>query len=316
LKERIAELNQKLREQQKPEAETKETRQAIKELSEECLPRLEKYEQQTEILAGRTSYSQTDPDASCMRMKEDRGEEKPWPKPAYNVQIGTEKQFIVGYSVHGLAGDTTCLIPHLDRLKQSLGGRLPQRIVADAAYGSEENYAYLARHGAENYLKYNTFYQDTHHYRDPDVLRAHQFLAEHFDYDRLVDQFICPAEKRLHFQYASKHTTRNGYVSDRRLYECFDCADCPLKAQCTQAQGNRQIRISHQLLAYRKQARENLTSGEGEKLRAARSTEVETVFGHQKHNMGFRRFHLRGAEKVKTEWGLVSIAHNMRKMAA
>ncbi|MHB8113349.1 MAG: transposase [Bellilinea sp.] len=32
--------------------------------------------------------------------------------------------------------------------------------------------------------------------------------------------------------------------------------------------------------------------------------------------MGLRRFHLRGLEKVKTEWGLVSIAHNLRKIAA
>jgi hypothetical protein len=51
-------------------------------------------------------------------------------------------------------------------------------------------------------------------------------------------------------------------------------------------------------------------------LRAARSTEVDTVFGHQKHNQGFRRFHLSGQEKVKTEWGIVSIAHNMMKLAA
>jgi hypothetical protein len=316
LKERIEQLNQALREQPRGEQETKEAHQAMKELSEDCLPRLEKYEQQTETLAGRSSYSQTDPDASSMRMKEDRGEEKPWPKPAYNVQIGTEKQFIVGFSVHGRAGDTACLIPHLDQVQRNLGGRLPKMVVADAAYGSEENYAYLAKYGLENYLKYNTFFQDTHHYRDPAVLRAHQFRAEHFGYDPTTDQFICPADKRLHFQYASSYTTDNGYVTDRRNYECFDCADCPLKGQCTQAKGNRQIRISFKLLAYRKQARENLTSPEGEKLRAARSTDVETVFGHLKHNMGFRRFHLRGLEKVKTEWGLVSIAHNMRKMAA
>jgi len=58
-----------------------------------------------------------------------------------------------------------------------------------------------------------------------------------------------------------------------------------------------------------------LTSEEGQALRAARSTEVETVFGHLKHNQGFRRFHLRGLNKVKTEWGLVSIAHNMQKLA-
>jgi transposase len=288
--------------------------QALKKLEKDCLPRLEKYEQQTETLAGRNSYAKTDPDASCMRMKEDRGAEKPWPKPAYNVQIGTEGQFIVGFSVHGNAGDPTCLIPHLEQVERNLG-RLPKTIVADAAYGSEENYAYVDQHHLGNFLKYNTFYQDTHHYRDPEVLRAHQFRAEHFGYDPATDQFICPAEKRLAFTYESQYTTSNEYVTRRRHYACADCSACPLKPQCTRAKGNREIRISHKLLAYRKQARENLTSEEGQALRAARSTEVETVFGHLKHNQGFRRFHLRGLKKVKTEWGLVSIAHNMQKLA-
>ena len=316
LEKKIAEINQKLNAQGRPKEETRESRAALKKLSEDCLPRLEKYEQQTETLAGRSSYSKTDPDASCMRMKEDRGSEKPWPKPAYNVQLGTEEQFIVGYSVHGRAGDTACLIPHLEQLRHNLGGRLPKKIVADAAYGSEENYAYLEQHRAENFLKYNTFYQDTHHYRDPEVLRTHQFRAENFRYDQESDQFICPADKRLHFQYTSRYTTDNGYVTQRRIYACQDCADCPLRARCTKAKGNRQIQISFQLLEYRQQARTNLTSPEGERLRIARSTEVETVFGHQKHNLGFRRFHLRGLDKVKTEWGLVSIAHNMQKLAA
>ena len=316
LRERIERLNQRLRERQQPKKDTQTTRKALKKLEEDCLPRLEKYEQQTETLAGRSSYSKTDPDASCMRMKEDRGAEKPWPKPAYNVQVGTEGQFITGFSVHNRVGDPPCLIPHLEQVRKNTGGRLPRKIVADAAYGSEENYAYLEQQNAENFLKYNTFYQDIHHYRDAKVLRAHQFRAEHFAYDPEQDQFICPADKRLHFQYTSRYTTDNGYVSDRRNYECFDCADCPLRSQCTKAKGNRKIRISFRLLEYRRQARANLTSEEGQRLRAARSTEVETIFGHVKHNLGFRRFHLRGLEKVKTEWGLVSIAHNLRKLAA
>jgi transposase len=315
LRQRIEELNQRLRMSQEPTQETRATGKALKRLTQDCLPRLEKYEQQSETLAGRSSYAKTDPDASCMRMKEDRGAEKPWPKPAYNVQVGTEGQFIVGFSVHGRAGDTACLIPHLEQVRRNLRGRLPRQIVADAAYGSEENYAYLEQHGAENFLKYNTFYQDTHHYRNPEVLRSHQFRSTHFRYDPETDTFLCPADQRLHFQYASRYTTDNGYVTDRRNYECFECTQCPIKGQCTRARGNRKIRISFRLLDYRQQARANLTSEQGIRLRAARSTEVETVFGHIKHNMGFRRFHLRGLENVKTEWGLVSIAHNLRKMA-
>jgi transposase len=280
LKERIEGLNKRLRQQEKEKKESSKMCKALKRLSKGCLPRLEKYEEQTKILAGRSSYAKSDPDASRMRMKEDLGSEKPWPKPAYNVQMGTEGQFNVGFSVHGRAGDTTCLIPHLEQVRKNLHGVLPEKIVADAAYGSEENYAYLEQHGAENFLKYNTFYQDTHHYRKPEVLRSHQFRAENFGYDAETDTFLCPAGKQLHFQYLSGHITDNGYVSDRRNYECFDCASCPLKPQCTRARGNRKIRISFRLLAYRDQARANLTSQEGQRLRSQRSTEVETVFGH------------------------------------
>jgi transposase len=316
LKERIEQLNQRLRERQLPKPERQASEKALKKLATDCLPRLAKYEQQTETLAGRSSYAQTDPDATCMRMKEDRGAERAWPKPAYNVQLGTEDQFIVGFSVHDQAGDTGCLIPHLEQVRANTGGRLPQNVVADAGYGSEENYAYLDQQQVGNYLKYNTFYQDTHRYRNPAVLRAHQFRAENFAYDAATDTFSCPADQRLHFQYTSRYTSDNGYLSDRRIYQCFACTDCPLRSQCTRAKGNRQIRISFRLLAYRQQARDNLTSAEGERLRATRSVEVETVFGHIKQNMGFRRFHLRGRAKVKTEWGLVSIAHNLKKVAA
>ncbi|MGI6544069.1 MAG: hypothetical protein ACOX44_13645 [Limnochordia bacterium] len=81
-------------------------------LEKEYLPRLERYEEQERKLAGRNSYSKTDPDATFMRMKEDymgNGQLK----PAYNVQIGTENQFVVGFSIHQSPADTACLIPHL-----------------------------------------------------------------------------------------------------------------------------------------------------------------------------------------------------------
>ncbi len=308
LKKKIAELNERLRDKLQKREHTS-TRQALKKLESNCQPRLEKYEEQTKVLAGRNSYSKTDPDATCMRMKEDRGAERPWAKPAYNVQVGTEGQFIVGYSVHNQSSDPICLIEHLDGLKQ-----LPKKVVADAAYGSEENYDYLQKHELENYVKYPTFYQDTHRYRNPEIIRKHQFRSDHFEYDPESDQFICPAKKRLSYLYTSKYKTENGYESERRHYECSECLDCPLKAQCTKAKGNRRIQVSFRLIEFRKQARENLTSDLGKELRAKRSVEVETVFGHIKHNMSFRRFHLRGLKKVNTEWGLVSIAHNMRKL--
>jgi hypothetical protein len=312
LKQKIEELNQQLREKVRPPEDQQQTRQALKKLETDCLPRLEKYEEQTKMLAGRNSYAKTDPDATCMRMEEDRGAKRPWTKPAYNVQLGTEGQFIVSASVHNQSSDPPCFIPLMERMRLGLG-RLPKHTVADAAYCSEENYDYLQRHQLGNYLKYNTFYQDTHNYRNPEIVRKHQFRADHFEYDQPNDQFLCPQKRRLSFLYTSHDQTANGYLSTRRHYECESCQDCPLKSQCTKAQGNRQIQVSFQLREFRRQARENLTSEEGQQLRAKRAVDVETPFGNIKQNLGFRRFHLRGQEKVNTEWLLVCIAHNMRK---
>jgi hypothetical protein len=43
---------------------------------------------------------------------------------------------------------------------------------------------------------------------------------------------------------------------------------------------------------------------------------VEPVFGNIKSNYGFKRFNLRGNQKVEIEMGLIAIAQNLRKMAS
>ena len=144
---------------------------------------------------------------------------------------------------------------------------LPKNISADAAYGSEENYAYVEQHQLDNFLKYNTFYQDTHHYRDPDMLRAHQFRAEHFRYDATTDEFICPAEKRLTL---SLHRLRNPVWYTPTANIMSHCLQ-RLSAQTAMYARQGQSPYAHQfpLLAYRRQAQANLTSEEGLALRRA-----------------------------------------------
>ncbi|MDO7285949.1 transposase, partial [Shouchella clausii] len=58
-----------------------------------------------------------------------------------------------------------------------------------------------------------------------------------------------------------------------------------------------------------------LHSERGATLYAQRKTDVESVFGHAKQNLGFRRFHLRGLEKVTVELGWLGLALNLKKMA-
>lgn len=278
------------------------------------LPRMKKYENQEEILAQRNSYSKTDTDATFMRMKEDAMKNGQL-KPGYNVQIGTENQFVVGYSIHQSAGDTSCMKEHLKEVKKTLGGKLPKNIVADAGYGSEENYEYLKKEQLGNYVKYNTFHKEATRKWQADPTRV-----QNWDYDESKDEYICSYGRALKFKHINYQKSKNGYRSTIRVYQSEGCKDCPYHGQCIKQSNNpdlaKQIYINKRGNELKAEARANLTSEYGLKMRSLRPIEVESVFGDIKGNFGIRRFILKGLEKVKLEWGLHSIAHNMRKMAA
>jgi hypothetical protein len=57
-----------------------------------------------------------------------------------------------------------------------------------------------------------------------------------------------------------------------------------------------------------------LATQAGRKLYAQRKQTIEPVFGIIKAAMGFRRFSLRGLAKVRTEWTLVTLAYNLKRL--
>ena len=56
-----------------------------------------------------------------------------------------------------------------------------------------------------------------------------------------------------------------------------------------------------------------LATKEGRTLYEQRKQTIEPVFGIIKAAMGFRQFSLRGMEKVRTEWTLVTLAYNFKR---
>ena len=62
--------------------------------------------------------------------------------------------------------------------------------------------------------------------------------------------------------------------------------------------------------------RSKMETAEARKLYKKRKQTVEPVFGIIKAVLGFRHFHLRGLEKVSTEWKLVALAYNMKRLHA
>jgi len=310
IRRKVEELNERLKKlsekapQKKKDPKARALAKAKKTLEEDCLGRLERYERQEREFGTRNSFSKTDTDATFMRMKDDHMRNGQL-KAGYNVQMGTERRYILHYSIHQRPTDTATLPEHLTLLKAQLG-RMPERLVADAGYGSEANYEYLEREGIEAYVKYNQY--DLQQKRS---FRKQVFRVENLPYDGEHDRYTCPAGQYLSFIGVERSVSENGYRSHRRVYQAEDCNGCALRDQCHRSRNNRRIIVSHRLAALQARARERLDSEQGRHLRRQRYTDVETVFAQIKHNRGFRRFLLRSREKVRIEYGLVSLAHNL-----
>ena len=293
------------------DAEAKELKGAAGAIGRDYLPRMERYERQQAAFAGRKSFSKTDVDATFMRMKDDpmgNGQLK----AGYNVQAGTENQFIVDTTVHQRPGDTACAIPHCEHAKERIG-RLPANFVADAGYGSEENYAYLEREGVDAYVKHSEFFRECRNrgWRD-DEMRVANWTR-----DERSDEYTCPEGRALAFVGELSRVSDLGYESTVRIYECEDCSGCSRRARCSKSADPdqpRQIQVNPTLNAFRSRASEMLHTEVGSALRKRRAVDVETVFGDIKRNLGFTRFTLRDLEKVTLEWRLVATGHNIRKL--
>ena len=99
---------------------------------------------------------------------------------------------------------------------------------------------------------------------------------------------------------------------------CEGCPECPLRSKCFRSKKEdavRVLRVNPTLDAFKARASKMLHTERGSTLRKRRSVDVETIFGDIKRNWGFRRFLLRGLEKVDHEMRMVAMGHNIRKMA-
>ncbi len=156
-------------------------------------------------------------------------------KPLYD-RYGTENRYIVGFTIHPNPTDTKTMIPHLNHLEESLG-RLPENIVADAGYGSEENYEYLEEKNLGSYVKYNRF-----HWEKKKKNRENPYLSDNLPYTPETDSVIC----------------RNGrpYLSDDSLLKMLYLATMDITKKWT---GHRQDwgQIHSQLEIYFEERLEN-----------------------------------------------------------
>jgi len=183
--------------------------------------------------------------------------------------------------------------------------------VADAGYGSEENYGMMEEKGGDTYVKYNYFHKEQKR-----TQKNNPFLVQNLYYHEGQDFYVCPMGQRLEHIGQGKRTSTNGYEAEVHYYEARRCEGCPLRGMCHKSKGNRRMEVNHKLNRHKAKARAKLLSEQGLYHSSKRPVEVEAVFGQMKSNNKFSRFTLRSLEKVDIEFGLMAVGHNLGKLAA
>lgn len=270
------------------------------ELPEELRKRedlLEKIEKAKEVLKkkGWKEANITDPDCRFMQ-DADGGKDT-----SYNTQVAVdgEVQVIVANDVTSEVNDVGQFIPVYEQIKENTGKK-PEEVSADCGYFSGENAIYIDRNKVDTYLPDQMFEKEVKE-------GIGEFDRRNFKYNEEEDTLTCPGGKRLVFK---QNYMQNGIRS--RLYIGEECFSCERRVECTRGKA-RHIKVS-EVDGLVKRMREKLLSEEGKERYKKRLSTVEPVLGNLKKNLGYRDFLLRGIEKVKGEFNLMCIAHNLKKI--
>ena len=127
-----------------------------------------------------------------------------------------------------------------------------------------------------------------------------------FRFDAQKNVYVCPGNQELTYRFSTHELGR-----DIHYYRASACKSCALKPQCTRNKANRTItREDNEALM---EAMAQRLKREPEKFRLRKSL-VEHPFGTIKRWMGCTHFAMKGLEKVRTEWSLITLAYNFKRV--
>ena len=134
-------------------------------------------------------------------------------------------------------------IKHLKRLRKKLYALKDaehnlkfkyKNITADAGYESEENYLFLEANNQIAFIKpANYEISKTRKYKN-DIGKI-----ENMEYDKISDFYTCKNNRKLTVSHIRHNKTKTGYVSEKTIYTCENCSDCPCKSDCIKGKGLR-----------------------------------------------------------------------------
>ena len=226
-------------------------------------------------------------------------------KTNYNAQAAVEEenQFIIANDVTNECNDKKQLIPMIEQVEENIKNNV-DKVKADSGYHSADNLEKIENMNVDAYID--------------DPLKARidnenfKYDKVNFDYDEENDVYKCPEGKEL----INVRETENEII-----YKGNDCCNCPVKNDCLNL-GNNKKPVNKKIIKRKNNEkfveinRKKLLSENGRKEYKTRMHTVEPAFGNIKFNTGFKYFLLRGLEKVKGEFNLACIGHNIKKISS
>jgi len=210
---------------------------------------------------------------------------------AYNAQLSVDSkhQIILANDVCQDGHDANQLIPQIKNVEKNVG-KLPEgtKVGVDSGYSDSENIKFLEDNNLDGYV--------------PSRAQAQEFDGKEqtlnhdkYDYDWKSDEIIVDG---VRLPYSNSYVRKD---SGKKILVYY----------------NKEERIRKQVPEFfreRLRMKEKMETKEAREIYDKRKTIVEPPIGNIKQNLGFREFLLRGLEKVKTEFNLVCIAHNLQKI--
>ncbi len=226
--------------------------------------------------------SVSDPGCRAMMTK------KKFSELSYNAQLTTDKnQIIIANDLCQDKHDANQFIPQVKNVKKNIVLKKDTKIGLDCGYSSGKNIKFAEDQNIDLYVPSRSLAQ---------VLDGKEQTLNHdnYEYDKKTNEIIADNHR---FQYRGFYVRKTG-VKVCTFY-------------------NKELKKKKDVPFYfreRLRMKKKMELSKSKKIYDLRKSTVECSYGNIKQNFGFREFLLRGLEKVKIEFNLVCIAHNLQKI--
>ena len=264
---------------------------------------------------GKEETNLTDKDSGKMKMKNGGY------VAGYNVQLATTKdQLIMANDVTQLKSDAGAekrveleikaniqKLQELEKLRK-VKGKIA--IVKDSAYYRVND---LKKNEEDKEFEYYISMQNKISKNRRKVIDDEGKSLPEAKYDRKKNAYVCPAGNKLGFKKSyedKKYGIRHVYWDKEKCQMC----------KCSKSCLGEKAKITYKRFSVcgdiksRNKIEERMESIRAKELMKLRAQSVEPTYGDMKENNNFRSFLLRGLEKVRLEFSIMSTAHNIKRI--